>query len=332
MDRKKLLGLALRVAVSIGLLVFLFLRIPSISLSELLPDWNRWTILWVLGGIALTFGAMLISVFRWHLAVQTLGLTETGQRLFSHFMAGQFVSNFVPTTIGGDVLRIHRLTRDTGNGPASLASVFFERLSGWLVLPLVSLLGFTLNSGLRELGTPTQIAIALDIAALGALGLLILLAANRRTGEWLSGHDNWLRYFNAVHLGFDAYRGDRLGAVKLIATSFAYQGVLVLAAGCAVEAIGIDVVGLTALMAFLPAVLIFQMMPLGIGGLGVREGAFVLFLSEIGVSDGEAIALGLLLYVNTLVASLVGLPALTFGGRAREVDTGEPDDLDRALV
>ena len=332
MDRKKLLGLVLRVGVSIALLVFLFARTPSISLSALLPDWNRWTLFWVVGGIALTFGAFLISVFRWHLAVHTLGLTETTQRLFSHFMAGQFVSNFVPTTIGGDVLRIHRLTRDTGNGPASLASVFFERLSGWLVLPLVSLTGFALNSGLRDLGAPTQIAITLDIIALGGLGLLILAAANSHTGRWLAGHDNWLRYFNAVHLGFDAYRRDRRGGVKLILVSFAYQGVLVLAAGCAVEAIGIDEVGLTALMAFLPAVLIFQMMPLGIGGLGVREGAFVLFLSEIGVSSEEAIALGLLLYVNTLVASLVGLPALTFGGRIREDGTGGPDNIDPALV
>jgi uncharacterized protein (TIRG00374 family) len=331
-DRKKLLGLALRVGVSAGLLVFLFLRIPSVSLSDLLPDWNRWTLFWVFGGFALTFLALLISVFRWHLTVHTLGLEESGHRLFSHFMAGQFVSNFVPTTIGGDVLRIHRLTRDTLNGPASLASVFFERLSGWLVLPIVSLIGLALNSGLQDLGTATQIALMLDIAALGALGMLILLAANSHTGRWLAGHDNWLRYFNAVHLGFDAYREDRAGQVKLIATSFAYQGMLVLAAGFSVEAIGIDEVGLTALMAFLPAVLIFQMMPLGIGGLGVREGAFVLFLSELGVSSEEAIALGLLLYLNTLVASLIGLPALTFGGRVREDGNSEPDDIDPALV
>ena len=46
---------------------------------------------------------------------------------------------------------------------------------------------------------------------------------------------------------------------------------LLLAAGCAVEALGIDQVGLTALMAFIPAVLIIQVLPLGIGGLGLEK-------------------------------------------------------------
>ena len=73
---------------------------------------------------------------------------------------------------------------------------------------------------------------------------------------------------------------------------------LLLAAGCAVEALGIDQVGLTALMAFIPAVLIIQVLPLGIGGLGVREGTLVVFLSGIDVPSEQALALGLSICIN----------------------------------
>ena len=68
-------------------------------------------------------------------------------------------------------------------------------------------------------------------------------------------------------------------------------------------------------MAFIPAVLIIQVLPVGIGGLGVREGTLVLFLSGIDVSNEQALALGLALYALTLVSSFIGLPMLIFGGR-----------------
>ena len=50
----------------------------------------------------------------------------------SYCLAGQFVSNVLPTTIGGDVLRVARLSRDTGETPRTFASVVLERLTaGW---------------------------------------------------------------------------------------------------------------------------------------------------------------------------------------------------------
>jgi glycosyltransferase 2 family protein len=74
--------------------------------------------------------------------------------------------------------------------------------------------------------------------------------------------------------------------------------------------------GPTALLAFFPAVAIAQVLPVGISGLGIREGAFVLFLGSLGVPDEQAVALGLLLYLLNLGVSLLGAPAFAFGGRS----------------
>ena len=76
-------------------------------------------------------------------------------------------------------------------------------------------------------------------------------------------------------------------------------------------------VGPTALLAFVPAVLIAQVLPISISGLGVREGLFVLFLHPLGVPQSQAIALGLLLYLLNLVVSLFGAPAFAVGHRVR---------------
>jgi hypothetical protein len=80
---------------------------------------------------------------------------------------------------------------------------------------------------------------------------------------------------------------------------------------------------LTALLAFFPAVAIAQVLPIGISGLGVREGAFVLFLGPLGVASEEAIGLGLMLYLLNLGVSLLGAPAFAVGGRV----PSQPDVL-----
>jgi hypothetical protein len=105
---------------------------------------------------------------------------------------------------------------------------------------------------------------------------------------------------------------------------FAYQLALVLAAVAAARSLGLQPAGITALLAFFPAVAIAQVLPLGISGLGVREGAFVLFLGPLGVDAQDAVALGLLLYLLNLWVSLLGAPAFAVGGRTPEPDAAAP--------
>lgn len=318
MSRKKALSLFVRIALSVGLLVLLIWVTPDFEVAELLPDWNGNTPWWLAGAFVLTLCALLLSVVRWYEVGIVIGLAAGFRRYLSHYLAGQFLSNFVPTTVGGDFLRVTRLSKDTGDPPLSFASVVLERLSGWLVLPAISLLGFALNPGLRAQGASTRVA--LTIAGLTLLGLLLLIvvAGNETIGQRLGSRTGWVEWLNAVHLGLDSLRENPRQIWRILGAGFAYQIVLLLAAACAARAMGIEQVGPTALMAFLPAVLIVQVLPLGIGGLGVREGAFVLFFGPLGVLDERSIALGFLIYLLTLSTSIFGLPALIFGGRSNE--------------
>ena len=146
------------------------------------------------------------------------------------------------------------------------------------------------------------------------LGLVLLLLGNDRIGEGLRNRQGVLRFANAIHLGIDRLRQHPKAAREVVLSAFAYQFMLLLAAFWTVKALGINV-GFTALMAFIPAVLIIQVLPLGIGGLGVREGTLVVFLSGIDVPSEQALALGLSIYALTLLGSLIGFPLLIFGGR-----------------
>ena len=175
--------------------------------------------------------------------------------------------------------------------------------------------GLAVNPGLRELGTATLVALALAISTLTLLVLTVVAVSSERFGSRFAVREGWRRFAGAIHLGLTRMRAQPRSAVSVLLAGFAYQFVLVLSAVAAAQALGLRPAGLTALLAFFPAVLIVQVLPIGISGLGIREGAFVLFLGPLGVATEEAIALGLLLYFLNLVVSLLGAPAFAIGGR-----------------
>jgi uncharacterized membrane protein YbhN (UPF0104 family) len=315
--RKQAISLALRIGLSVAMLAVLVWRVPSFDTYEVIPELTTRTVLWLIAAALLTLGALVLSALRWQKVLDVLGLHAGLRHLLSHYLAGQFVSNVLPTTIGGDVLRVSRLSRETGESPGSFASVVLERLTGWLVLPIISVVGFLVNPGLQHLGTATRVALGLAFATLVALGVLLYVAADVRVGGRFASRDGWRRFVGAVHLGLDQLKRDPAAALSLLLVGFLYQFALVLAAVAAAQALGIGhSAGFTALLAFFPAVAIAQVLPIGISGLGLREGAFALFLHPLGVRTEEAIALGLLLYLLNLGVSLLGAPAFAVGGRA----------------
>ena len=210
------------------------------------------------------------------------------------------------------MVRVSRLGKDTGDRPTSFTTVIFERLSGWMVLPASIFLGLALDSNLRSLGAATRGAFIAAVMTLVVLLVIIIAAGNDYSGRLLARYESSLAWVHAIHEGLDVLRNKPREVGRILASGAVYQGVLVLGFWCAAHSIGIEGFGFRVALAFVPAVLIVQVLPLGIGGLGVREGALALFLGELGVPREEAVALGLTIYALTIITSLIGLPSLVF--------------------
>ncbi len=322
--KRNVVTVPLRLGLSVALLAIIVAQMGDIDTEKLIPEWHRSTFLWSGAAFGFTIMGFVLAAVRWQRVLAALDVETHLPRLFSHYMSGQFISNFVPTTVGGDVVRVGRLSRDIGDGPVAFTSVVFERLSGWLVLPLITFVGFAVNPGLTHLGPATKIPLVLGVVTLGGLLAVIVLLGSDRIGDGLENREGLLRFASAIHLGIDRMREHPHAAREVLVSALAYQFTLLFAAACAVEALDIDRIGLTGLMAFMPAVLILQVLPLGIGGLGIREGALVLFLGGIDIPHEQALALGLAIYVLTLISSLIGFPLLVFGGRRSKRRPGGP--------
>ena len=307
----------MRIVASVVILVVLILRIPGSELDELWPDWRPGMAFWLALALVTAAIAVVLSAWRRQTVLHGLGLGGSLPRLTHHYFAGQFIGNFLPTTIGGDVLRATRLTRENGDGPGTTASVVLERLTGWVVLPVITLFGFAINRGLLREGNGSRLALGMAVATLGILLVILYAAEHPNIGGRLAGNAGWRRFTGAVHHGLTKLRRRPLAVARILAVGFIYQLVLVLSAILAAEALTLDI-GPTALLTFMPMVLVAQVLPLSISGLGLREGALVIFLTPLGVATGEAILLGLTIYALNLVVSLLGAPSFAVGARERD--------------
>ena len=316
---KPQLILVARLTISALLLWLLVTKIGS-NWSEAIPDPTAHTFAWLAGALVLTLAGVVLSAARWSAVLAALDLRPPFRRLLSLYFAGQFMGNVLPSTIGGDALRVSRLSKDTGNGPTVFASVVLERLTGWVVLPVITLTGLAVNPGLRDLGRASALAFAVAAGTLTLLVVVVFLTG--RPGQGIEGKleqvDGWRLFTAATRFGLRKLISEPGQTLRILATGFAYQLILIGSALMAARALNLPSgAGPTALLAFVPAVLTAQVLPISISGLGVREGLFVLFLNPLGIPRSQAIALGLLLYLLNLVVSLFGAPAFAVGARKR---------------
>lgn len=305
------LFLLLRMAASAAMLGFLLSRL---ELASVLPSRQLSTLLWVALGVVVSGTAIVLATMRWQRVLRALGHRAELPALLAHYLAGTFVSNFLPTTVGGDVLRATRLSAADGDRPVAIASVMLERLTGFLVLPFLTLAALVGNPALLQLGTATRLSLTLSLGTLAALVVILVLATNSTVGSRLARNTSWLGFARAAHLALERLRRHPGDALPVLAAAFAYQLTVILGAWAGAHALGLDL-GWSAMMAFVPVVAIAQVLPLSVNGLGLREGVLVLLLAPLGVATGQAVGLGLMLYGMNLVVSLLGAPAFAVGPR-----------------
>jgi uncharacterized membrane protein YbhN (UPF0104 family) len=123
-----------------------------------------------------------------------------------------------------------------------------------------------------------------------------------------------MRFIGAAHTGVEHLRADPRAAIGVLGTAVVYQLSVVVTVGFVILTLDADIPVGTAL-AFVPVVAMAQVIPISLSGLGVREGMFVLLLHPLGVSNGQAIGIGLLWYLTMLLVSLLGAPAFAVGHR-----------------
>jgi uncharacterized protein (TIRG00374 family) len=269
-----------------------------------------------LGAVGIMIVTVLPMAWRWQRLLAGRGINDNLGWLTRAYFTAYTAGQVLPTSIGGDAMRIFETTkRHPGRGGPVAGSVLLERALGGAATLALAAVGFLLAIGRYDVGAYLWVELGFVVATV-VLGIVLF---SRRMRGPLSRTVPLLRRLRlerplrAVYEGIHAYRGHPGLLVGVCLLTLGIQSVRVLAIWLTAKAVGVD---LSPRVYYVMGPLLFLVMlvPFTINGLAVREAFFVSFLGKLHIGADPAFATGFLFFVVTIALSLPGAAILAWEG------------------
>jgi uncharacterized membrane protein YbhN (UPF0104 family) len=292
-------------ALKIGItLLGLFLAVRNLDVQTILSVISGVDLKWLTAGAGLIALSLIVRAFRWHIILHGVGSSIRFGRLVELYLIGSFFNAFLPSGLGGDVIRAAEAAQDVEPSIAA-STVLVDRMTGLLALFAMALAVLPF----RPAGFPDELALTIGaICVVGlAAGLALidgrpLRALIRRLPPSLRAQGNGFleKFALAIHrCGWRA-----LGAALLVSVLFNLIQIGWWAA--AGQALGLHIT-FSYLLLIVPVMALALLVP-SIGGLGVRENLSPALFIGAAITAEQAVALTLLVFALERVASLLGAP------------------------
>lgn len=284
----KILLLGLKLTVSFVLLYIVLSRTGPQLVYSTLRGMNPFAFI---SAIILYIFSQFISTLRWRLLLpEKVGI----KKLFSLYLIGSFFNTLLPGLIGGDAVKGFYLYKAIGKGSLTLASIFMDRYIGFVTLILICMaaypFGYSYLQGSHAVWTLPLIVLIFVITSLLIFGL--------RLGNRMMILSEFYKYFHS-------YRNKKGIIVKTLLISVFVQLSGILAVYILATGIG-EHIPFLACLVFLPLIIMFTALPISISGIGIREGAFILFFGLIGVMPNVATAISLSWFLTGVACNFLG--------------------------
>jgi uncharacterized protein (TIRG00374 family) len=269
-----------------------------------------------LGAVAIMVVTVPPMAWRWQRLLAGRGIHDNLVWLTRAYFTAYTAGQVLPTSIGGDAMRIFETTRrHPGRGGPVAGSVLLERALGGAATLALAAVGLVLAIGRYDVGAYLWVELGFVVATV-LLGVVLFSTRMRRPLRLAVPLLRRLRVerpLRAVYEGIHAYRGHPLLLLGVCLLTLAIQAVRVLAIWLAAKAVGVE---LSPRVYYVMGPLLFLVMlvPFTINGLAVREAFFVSFLGKLHVGADPAFATGFLFFVVTIALSLPGAAILAWEG------------------
>lgn len=299
--------LALQLVVSGGLLAYLLWLVDVGRTASLVASSNPAHLVTALAIFLVTTWGMS---WRWQLLLASKGIHEPLGWLTKLYFVSYAAGQVLPTSIGGDAVRIveHARRRPTAKGEAA-AAVLMERVVGATATLVLVAIGLVAVAGRFE---SVRLVVWIELAFAALIAAATVLLFSRRTSRHLVetvfplGRRLRLEHpLRSLYVALHEYRSRPGVLAVVLATTLAVQLPRFFAIWLCGEAVGVGVSPLPYLLLG-PLLLLVVMVPFTINGLGVREAFFIAFLAQFGVSADAALATGFLYFAVTVATSLPG--------------------------
>jgi uncharacterized membrane protein YbhN (UPF0104 family) len=309
-----------KLAVSIALLAILF---SKIDVHRLWSSARSASLFWLAAALVVYFINVLVSIWRWRLLLEAQAVEVPARKLLGSFLVALFFNNFLPSNIGGDVIRIRDTAKPARSKTLATIVVLTDRVMGLMGLVLVAALGATMAAGTPQYAghgpapiLPTWLwAGFLAAAALSAPAVLAPAGVGRLLQPLTVLHPEWVGgRIESLTTVLARFREHPSALAGCFGGAVFVQGSVVLFYVAVAYALRVDV-GPWDLAVIVPLSFIVQLLPVSVNGFGVREATFSFYFTRLGLPIESALLVSLVATALVMLFSLSG--AATYVARGR---------------
>lgn len=297
-NKKKRIVTILKIMVSVSLLAVL---IKFADVDKIIASLQNFNIKWLPLIFLLITLSVVVSTFKWRILIKAQSLSIRFSTLFGYYIRGLFFNNFLPSSIGGDGVRIYLTGRKTNNYSSAASSVVVERILATVTLALLGIVSAIFAQ------KPSHYAVVLLVGLfiIGILLALILLFGwvprFIRNTEGKIGKA-WISFSTSA--GELKYHPKEL--LICLCESVIFQIIVSIVIGAIMIGLNQPLIPLPDLFLVTSASSVLAMVPVGLNGYGMREGAYIYLLQPFGYAPSSALTVSVLFALFVSVFSLIG--------------------------
>jgi uncharacterized membrane protein YbhN (UPF0104 family) len=293
----------------------LYLALRKVNLSDLVSRINVASLGWIGIAIAVTFLQIFVGVLRWRKISAECGAPLATRQAMRFNLIGTFFNQTLPSSIGGDAVRLWLVARGGAGWRAATYSIFVDRAIGLIALAIIIVASLPWSYSLIREPHGRSALLFVDFAALaGGVGFLVL---GRLPWPWLK------RWWGTHHLHACSVIANRVifsrkHGPAIVVLSVLVHVLAVVIAWCVVQSIAAPVV-FGQIFLLVPPVMLITMLPISIAGWGVREATMGLAFGYAGLMTNEGVNVSLLFgAVSFIVGAFGGLVWIFSGEKAAQ--------------
>jgi uncharacterized membrane protein YbhN (UPF0104 family) len=278
-----------RIAVTLAIVAGLIVKLSPGDLRDTVRDADPWMLT---AAVGLMFVVQVLVAVKWLVLLRARDVQQPFLRVARMYCVGNLLSNVLPTAVGGDVYRVYRMQREAHARASDVTmSVLYERATGYGAMTCLGALGAAFHYGNVAIGF-------LALAAGGGAALVLAFVLPRMPFPAIR-HDHFLR--NLL-----AHRRELMAVYQMSVFSIAIQALYISTIALAGHALGIDVSWWYWAFATW-VVAIALLLPVTLGGLGVRESSYSALLNHAGATPAQGASVGFALGLLLIISNAAGL-------------------------
>lgn len=303
----------LKISICIAIVWFIISRVDLAEVYQLLTmvSFKVFAL-----GFFIYLAAQLLFILRWSKILQALQVNTGLRTLLPLQLVGLFFNLFLPTSVGGDVVKAYYVSKNTGKKGASFVSVFLDRYIGLLaVIAFAAVAALVARLSINGVVVYQWVLLIFAVAVL--LSVLLSTDFAPRLNRFLGTRFRFIQnIISLINESSKTILKNRRVMIWTFLLSLGFMLLVVASNHIFIGSIGRQI-EIKDLFVFIPLIALAASLPISINGIGLREGAYIYLFSTVGFTAAESLSLALLNFALLLLISLPGALVYLMIGRSK---------------